>query len=1752
INDEDSGRKMFNATLCESGFYVDSYCRTASGKILGSYSSGFCWLDAFYYVGKTIPRGFRFMPLVRLSTLFRFGLNKKILRHVKRTSSNLLHFDPSYENQRWVDDFNQFVGSRNNTDQEANDINDFNLVVKEYIEKTIEKNSVKSDNVALNNILSRGSNIINSWFDREDDCSVNFKMGNKEKKIVTDLFPELKIKFLDRSFSSHPIYSAVRHLSNFVFSKRLNSRSFLDFGGSIIAHCSNLNSDVHICSPIVDVRDDKRHMDQSLQLNRLFGANEGITLCCNRAENCDVKYDNAIAVEVYDMSLEVMAKAMLSHNCKRLDFSMLLPGEILLDFNEISLFNDSCRIVNESGKAKYFYGDAAESYDHSLEILRDIMRLQVIAVDGHIFKKTLEYSRGPFRFYSLCICQTFNSGISTFTTRYDCYESRKVAIRVPVSDIHGLISYDEIVVDKSFYINMVEYAANCIDNFNRKGYEHIMSHYRSRKSYTIYNGQVINEAVDIAPSFLPGFIAVVLAEGIRTAEKSNYLSRFVYYQCYAPTVLRCIYTGILNVYLRIKLRCYELTISLLKSIFGDWVVDLYSKCGSRVTFYKEEVECRQTVNIKASGDYNDVLEQSYESYLRRSEELNDVFEDKSKARSAVLQDLDETCSLGSGGGSASPIFEKIFTISFRYLLKLNKCKKYTMDKLVCVTKNLSETIYGLYENISNVEFIDFLKRAGKKSFDASKVFLRSKSIHGFIRFVAESLLTGCNNFVILCKAFKEYATSNVRKLSNKFEENVVMTMSKFFSIDEMLCVFEECELDFGEEVKGVEPDTPNERLIVLEEPNCKTESIEDENPTEESDAEIANRLADAISIGGGSSGTGFPFHHIVQKLNCRSLMVIVRRINLVFGKLLMKIKKFLKLGGLCFSVCFPKTAKYVRDVVNRFVELNHFYSNLYSTLYTDRPSLILYNNNSSLYTKFQLSRNFMEFYLNRIHGLFESALVTSTSVMNDGMRFICIVVLSDQNTQFIFEYTIDVIVVLTTVTTSGLLIGGLSKGALIGAFVSYPFVSLWFKKFLKFREPIFPIVSTSLISLCSKFGLPSIILITATALFSKRRILEILDNKNIVPKHTTDYIAKHNLFVVTRAMSDLISNKLFFWVMIVITYSFSNSFCCYLFVAYLVYSANTFSNFFSTFVNFRNLSIVYNEKISVMSPIGRLRNKIRELNFMKIKNTNIKGKKLEAPDENFHGFESDDDELDVDVSKSTWNFEKTEDFEQLCKETTSNFNSTFINVPPCPPVSDARSKTFQSSVTDQIYEHNKLFFPNIVCDENIKGEVCADLASCHVSVPDSFIQTTNNLLNSIREFLYIERLNLRLNIAKLEKVVGLYNSSDKSFKNLTLKMDDRTVYMFTKEKGWRSLSNIPGNKLTQVVFSVNEQNILSDFNPGKDEVAFTTEDLAGNYVNKRLIGLERNILNIDTSFALVDKHVKLINKPPGSGKTTSIVTKMKQAIDKNRSTLAITVTKVGKKEIITKLSNFGIRDCNKFCITLDSFIMNDKLVNVDELYIDECFMAHSGALIYCLNRSKFKFCEFYGDVNQIPYICRIPHFSAIYQKEIFGHLILEFDNSSYRCPADTCYLLSTLTDDCGTAIYPNGVYAKRNTRVRTMELKPINGCEDIAFSKDTQYITFTHNEKNELLRINPNLRVCTVNESQGGTFKVVALVRTKTYANEIYSDINQIVTAISRHTDQFTYYNQYSTLNDKVSGMINGLNSVADFVISQFGFKQQV
>ncbi|AVH76845.1 ORF1 [Andrena haemorrhoa nege-like virus] len=446
------------------------------------------------------------------------------------------------------------------------------------------------------------------------------------------------------------------------------------------------------------------------------------------------------------------------------------------------------------------------------------------------------------------------------------------------------------------------------------------------------------------------------------------------------------------------------------------------------------------------------------------------------------------------------------------------------------------------------------------------------------------------------------------------------------------------------------------------------------------------------------------------------------------------------------------------------------------------------------------------------------------------------------------------------------------------------------------------------------------------------------------------------------------------------------------------------------------------------------------------------------------------------------------------------------------------------------YQHSN----DIILITNIDPTVSSCSLTTFEKSISEYISYCNNL-RAVNNNTYAYYFNsMRVSDYKLSTtmIANLKNDSQ----NISVRMGETYVFKHpkAKEDGYSHFFNgtefLPASDLESNIF-----NLVGDY----------CHRMFDSQITKKLKQIDVNKLG--------DVQFKLIQGVAGHGKTREIVNKHKMKLKSNRGTadLVLSPTKAGRQVLISRTvahNKIKINNIDQnYYKTITSFLINDNRLNVNNVFVDEVMMVHSALILAIAYYSKSKFIYLYGDTCQIPFHSALGDFSFTYNNPLSLFTINEVREKSYRIPADVAATLNDIYFEKHSSFgFRKGIITT-SVKLRSVKVVKINSVNEMLnyFNDDTVYLTFTHTTENELNKLKREFNPQTIAAYQGSESKQIAVVRTSfSPAEKIYNDIHLCVTALTRHTDSFTYYT--TCTNDALTRFAESAMAFTDYKIKGY------
>nr|WCR39352.1 ORF-1a [Pineapple mealybug wilt-associated virus 1] len=317
-------------------------------------------------------------------------------------------------------------------------------------------------------------------------------------------------------------------------------------------------------------------------------------------------------------------------------------------------------------------------------------------------------------------------------------------------------------------------------------------------------------------------------------------------------------------------------------------------------------------------------------------------------------------------------------------------------------------------------------------------------------------------------------------------------------------------------------------------------------------------------------------------------------------------------------------------------------------------------------------------------------------------------------------------------------------------------------------------------------------------------------------------------------------------------------------------------------------------------------------------------------------------------------------------------------------------------------------------------------------------------------------------------------------------------------------------------------------------------------------------------------NVKFVNAVPGAGKTYQIKQRMLRWVDSEKEGDRLLVLTSSRNSADTLKAFAQDEELGKTIqiLTVDAFLFHARGRNLNlykTLLIDECYMTHAGILQVIIAAVKPAECVLYGDRRQVPFINRIKllNDNKSFLKPSFGNYSEML--ITRRCPADVCWWMSNVNNGKkGERLYsgPVKLYTKSKPVLKSVTCKAFSKGDHGLFSQVDRVMTFTQNEKTELISEymsrglgtiqDARALIGTVAESQGETYGRVHLVAFKPTDDQVFSSMPHRLVALSRHTISLQYFCIPNKMNKGIGEDVQSIIKLEERVAANFVVQQCV
>nr|ARP51830.1 methyltransferase and helicase domain protein [Grapevine leafroll-associated virus 4] len=491
---------------------------------------GFCWLPL--YTSSDIPISqYPTGGLVRLFALYdKFGPVPIV------KSGKYYHYDP--KGRKHIKFPNVWVGAEpQNASSEITTWEDCEAdpLLRTAVDSVLRRTALKETSNFQNNIDSLFDKALTHSLNssRMEKLSVSQHLNAEEFELLKGYFG---LSYLGNGMaprSPHSLLNAMRECFNKLYHKAFRGVSVSDIGGNLSAAVFSDCSNTHVCLPLIDMKDAARQTrsaialfngvetkceDANMLAKRLQTLNN-ITFCHDVVPNCSVKSTAIIMVDVYDLSVSSLVKAMEKKGSLIARCCFMFPPE-LINRDGVVVHPATNVVVTRNGRIlTYSIANTSDSYTHNLDnVLSFITTSSLRSESGLVYSVELLNQNGPYMDFQVAL--STNSNTRAGTRCFEAWLKNKSEVTV-----QRLLDDDQtvnlkLVMDRDFVRRVLSYSANVCNSLDDRTYEYVLSNIRSQTTMMIVGSKIVHNKVDISNDVIVELPGTFLKEAVKRRRRT--------------------------------------------------------------------------------------------------------------------------------------------------------------------------------------------------------------------------------------------------------------------------------------------------------------------------------------------------------------------------------------------------------------------------------------------------------------------------------------------------------------------------------------------------------------------------------------------------------------------------------------------------------------------------------------------------------------------------------------------------------------------------------------------------------------------------------------------------------------------------------------------------------------------------------------------------------------------------------------------------------------------------------------------------------------------------------------------------------------------------------------------------------------------------------------------------------------------------------------------------------------------------------
>nr|ARP51823.1 methyltransferase and helicase domain protein [Grapevine leafroll-associated virus 4] len=491
---------------------------------------GFCWLPLF--LASEIPlEQYPTSGLVRLFALYdRFGPVPIV------KTGKYYHYDVN--GRRHIKFPNVWVGAEDS--ESASEITTWEDCNADPLLRTAV------DSVLKRTVLKESSNFqtnIDNLFDkalshalhssRAEKISVSQHLTAEEFELLKSYFGLPYLGNGTQPRSPHSLLNAMRECFNRIYLKAFRGVTVSDIGGNLASAVFSDSGNLHVCMPLVDMKDaarqtksaisllnglDYKYEDASALAKRLQTL-KNLTFCNKPVPCCTHQSTVIVMVDVYDVSLNALLQAMEKKGSLLARCCFMFPPELLNSDGTIVHPETNVVVTREGELLRYHVANTSDCYMHDIKNVMSYLRnSSVVSKSGLVYSVELLNQNGPYLDFQISL--SVNSTPKPSTRSFQAWLRNKSEVVIQKVANDGALISTKLIMDRDFVRRVLSYSANVCNTIDDRTFEYVLSNIRSQTTMMIVGSKIVHNKVELSNDIVVELPATFLREAVRRRRKA--------------------------------------------------------------------------------------------------------------------------------------------------------------------------------------------------------------------------------------------------------------------------------------------------------------------------------------------------------------------------------------------------------------------------------------------------------------------------------------------------------------------------------------------------------------------------------------------------------------------------------------------------------------------------------------------------------------------------------------------------------------------------------------------------------------------------------------------------------------------------------------------------------------------------------------------------------------------------------------------------------------------------------------------------------------------------------------------------------------------------------------------------------------------------------------------------------------------------------------------------------------------------------